>query len=104
MKFSDYQLAALRTAQAEPHRERLMVQALGLTGEAGEVGQLIKKWAWHGRSLDAEKIADELGDVLWYVADIASAMRLDLDEIASRNIEKLLRRYPGGFTPDGGMR
>ena len=104
MTFSEFQCQALRTAQAEPYRERLMVQALGLAGEASEVGQIIKKWAWHGKSLDRDKIRDELSDVLWYVADLASALNLDLDEIATHNVEKLWLRYPNGFTPDGGKR
>lgn len=104
MTFSEFQQSALRTAKEEPHRERLMVQALGLVGEAGEVGQMVKKWAWHGKSIDVEKFKDELSDVLWYVADLASAMDLNLDDIAMHNIEKLRMRYPDGFTPDGGIR
>jgi NTP pyrophosphatase (non-canonical NTP hydrolase) len=104
MTFTQFQQAALRTSQAEPHRERLMVQALGLAGEAAEVGQLIKKWAWHGKPLDAEKIKDELSDTLWYIADLASALNLNLDEIAAHNVNKLLKRYPSGFTADGGQR
>ena len=104
MTFSDFQRASLRTSQAEPHRERLLVQALGLNGEAGEIAELIKKWAWHGKPLDHEKIKDELSDLLWYVADLASACNLNLDEIAQHNVEKLQRRYPDGFTPDGGRR
>lgn len=104
MTFSDYQQAALRTSQAEPHRERLLVQALGLNGEAGEVADLIKKWAWHGKPLDSERIKDELGDCLWYLSDIASAFGLNLDDVAQHNIDKLMKRYPHGFTPDGGQR
>lgn len=104
MNFSEFQEAALRTSQSDPHRERMMVQALGLAGEAGEVGQLVKKWAWHGKPLDVEKMKDELSDVLWYVADLASALHLNLDEVASHNVEKLRKRYPNGFTPDGGIR
>lgn len=104
MTFADFQAAALRTSQAEPHRERLMVQALGLAGEAAEVGQIVKKWAWHGKPLDVEKIKDELSDCLWYLADLASAINLNLDDIARHNVDKLLARYPQGFTPDGGIR
>ena len=104
MTFSDYQQAALRTSQAEPHREWLLVQALGLASEAGEVASLMKKWAWHGKVLDPAQVKDELSDCLWYVADLASAMGLSLDDIAEHNVEKLHRRYPNGFTPDGGKR
>jgi len=104
MTFSDYQRAALRTSRAEPHRERLLVQALGLNGEAGEVAELIKKWAWHGKELDHDKVKDELSDLLWYIADLASACCLNLDDIAMHNVEKLAKRYPNGFTADGGRR
>ncbi len=104
MTFSEFQKASLRTSRADPHRERLMVQSLGLSGEASEVGQMVKKWAWHGKKIDREKFKDELSDVLWYVADLASAMELNLDDIAVHNVEKLRKRYPDGFTPDGGIR
>lgn len=104
MTFDDYQCDAARTSRADPHRERLAVQALGLAGEAGEVAQLIKKWLWHGQPLDPQRMADELGDVLWYVADLASACGLRLDDVARGNVEKLWRRYPDGFTADGGRR
>ncbi len=80
------------------------MQSLGLAGEAGEFANKIKKWAWHGSTLTTEDIADELGDVLWYLADLASAYGLTLDEIATGNIAKLYRRFPHGFTADGGRR
>lgn len=104
MTFAEFQRASLRTARENPNRERLMVQSLGLAGEAGEVGQIIKKWAWHGKELDLGKMKDELSDVLWYVSDLASACCLNLDDIAQHNIDKLAKRYQNGFTPDGGIR
>lgn len=104
MTFSEFQQASLRTSKDEPHRERMMVQALGLAGEAGEVGQMVKKWAWHGGVIEIEKFKDELSDVLWYVADLASAMGINLNDIADHNVEKLRKRYPEGFTADGGIR
>jgi len=104
MTFSDYQRSALRTSRSEPHRERMLVQALGLNGEAGEVAELIKKWAWHGKELAPDVMAKELGDCLWYLADLASACNLSLDTIAELNVSKLQQRYPDGFTADGGKR
>jgi len=73
--------------------------ALGLVGESGEVADLIKKVVAHGHPLDAEKLAQELGDVLWYLAVTADALGFSLDEIANRNITKLRARYPNGFSP-----
>lgn len=105
MTFADYQREALRTSSAPfPERERLLVQTLGLCGEAGEVAEMVKKHAWHGQPLDADVMADELGDVLWYLADLASALGVSLDDVAARNVAKLRRRYPDGFVVGGGVR
>lgn len=76
---------------------RLTNFSLGLAGESGEVCDLIKKALFHGHGLHAEKIKEELGDVLWYVAMIATTMGMSLNEIAEENIAKLSRRYPNGF-------
>lgn len=105
MTLNDYQRAAGRTSSAPwPERERLLVQTLGLCGEAGEVADLVKKDAWHGQPLTDERLCDELGDVLWYLADVARARGIDLELVAARNIAKLERRYPDGFVVGGGVR
>lgn len=105
MTLSDFQRKAARTSSAPfPERERLLVQTLGLCGEAGEVADLVKKHAWHGAALDEQRIAEELGDVLWYIADLATALGLSLDAVASINVAKLRKRYPDGFVVGGGVR
>lgn len=104
MTFDAYQVAAARTAKAEPHLERVLVQTCGLSGEVGEIADMVKKWAWHGKELDPTRMADELGDVLWYVADLASACGLSLSAVAAGNVAKLERRYPSGFVVGGGVR
>jgi NTP pyrophosphatase (non-canonical NTP hydrolase) len=105
MTFIEYQIQAARTSAAPwPERERLMVQTLGLCGESGEVADMVKKASWHGLALDSDKLRDELGDVLWYLSDIATASGLQLADIAAENIAKLKRRYPNGFTLGGGVR
>ena len=103
MTLNDYQQAALRTARdADGELQPMWYLALGLTGEAGEVANLVKKFERHGKPFDADAVADELGDVLWYLAVAASAAGLTLDEVAARNVEKLRARYPDGFKPRGG--
>lgn len=70
---------------------------LGITGESGEVADIIKKGVFHGHTFDKEELINELGDVLWYVSAIASTIDISLDVIANTNINKLKNRYPEGF-------
>jgi len=103
MDFKDYQQLASRTLLAEPDFQiqpdqvLLAWNALGLVGEAGEVAELVKKGVFHQRGLDLDKMRKELGDVLWYVAAVASNVGLTLDEIAWHNLEKLQARFPDGW-------
>lgn len=76
----------------------LLNGALGLTGEAGEVADHIKKAIFHGHSLDFTDLVNELGDVCWYLALLCHAIDVPLEEVMSRNIEKLKKRYPEGFS------
>ena len=99
MNLADYQrLAALTARQDGSVSQRRLVAALGLNGEAGELGELIKKEIGHGHAIPREAIAKELGETLWYVAAVATLYDLDLAQIAEANIEKLRQRYPDGFS------
>lgn len=93
-----YQQLANRTAGAGGDGERrLIVAALGLAGEAGEFANLVKKMTAHGHDFDRSALSDELGDVLWYIAEAASACGLQLNDVAEMNVSKLQKRYPQGF-------
>lgn len=81
----------------------LIVGAMGLAGEAGEVVDLLKKSIGHGHELDPVRIALELGDVLWYVAEIANHLDVKLSDVAEANLAKLRSRYPGGFSPQASI-
>jgi NTP pyrophosphatase (non-canonical NTP hydrolase) len=101
MNLSEYQNLAQRTSGAGGDGERrLIIAALGLTGEAGEFANMVKKLTAHGHDISPTKLADELGDVMWYVAEAASAAGLDLDDIAKMNVDKLKKRYPEGFSQE----
>lgn len=105
MRFHDYQEEAKRTLNFKPdwHPEyprKLAVLGLGLAGEAGEVVEHIKKFVGHGHELNREHVKKELGDVLWYLAAVASQCGLRLDDVAAANIAKLRARYPNGFSHD----
>lgn len=73
---------------------------LGLSGEVGEFNDMVKKWIFHEKPLNAEHAQKELGDVLWYVAMICHSFGWDLDTIMQMNVDKLKVRYPEGFDTD----
>lgn len=70
--------------------------AMGMCGEAGEASELVKKYAYHGHTIDTEHLARELGDVLWYVSYLAYLFGYPLGKIMAMNQEKLAKRYPDG--------
>lgn len=67
--------------------------SLSLAGEAGEVANIVKKVWRHGRELNPAEIADELGDVLWYLAILSDAIGYSLDDLAELNVYKLEKRH-----------
>ena len=105
MELSEYQRLSRRTAEY-PREQWLAYPALGLAGEAGEVAEHAKKAIRDdGGTVSEERrgaMAKELGDVLWYVAQLASELELDLDEIASQNLEKLRSRQRRGVLSGSG--
>ncbi|HEY3960735.1 MAG TPA: nucleoside triphosphate pyrophosphohydrolase family protein [Solirubrobacteraceae bacterium] len=105
MDLSEYQRLSRRTAEY-PREAWLAYPALGLAGEAGEVAEHAKKTIRdEGGQVSAERrtaMAKELGDVLWYVAQLASELKLDLDEIAQANLDKLLSRQQRGVLSGSG--
>jgi NTP pyrophosphatase (non-canonical NTP hydrolase) len=105
MKLSEYQRLSRRTAEY-PRQAWLAYPALGLAGEAGEVAEHAKKAIRDdGGEVSEERRAamgKELGDVLWYVSQLASELGLDLDEIAQVNLDKLLSRQRRGVLSGSG--
>lgn len=98
---NEYQIAAMRTSSKTIlPSEHLMNGALGLAGEAGEVADIVKKATFQGHTISREHIAKELGDVCWYIAETATAIGYDLETIMQMNIDKLMKRYPDGFSAD----
>ena len=97
MTINEYQRLAQRTASTGVPSSKIENGILGLCGETGEIADVYKKYLYQGHELDREHMAEELGDVCWYVAEMASGLGLPLEEIMAQNIEKLRKRYPDGF-------
>lgn len=98
MKLNEYQHLAVRTAKRVDRQYDLTHAALGLTGEAGEFCDAVKKHVIYGKPMDWSNAFEELGDVMWYVALAAEALGVSMEEIASMNIDKLRLRYPDQYT------
>lgn len=107
MEFSDYQKLALMTDRTGQDEDKsLMVTLLGLAGEAGSLLTEYKKWFRDGHAYRpfTDQVSEELGDILWYLANLASKLNLDLGEIAAENVAKNEDRWPkreaaGGESP-----
>ena len=97
MNFEDYQSEASQTALYPRRMENLEYPTLGLTGEAGEVANIVKKIQRDNSGIindeTRNKLKDELGDVLWYISACADELGLTLREIAEYNVQKLAKRH-----------
>ena len=98
---NEYQKLAMTTLNPALSKEQVLVNGvMGLCGEAGEAIDLVKKHLHQGHDLDKEALVKELGDIAWYLAETATALDIPLEEVLQRNIEKLRRRYPEGFSTE----
>ena len=79
--------------------ERLLTAAVGLSAEAGEFTEIVKKIVFQGKPVNEENLFHmkrELGDVCWYLAQACIGLNTSIDEVIEMNVEKLEKRYPGG--------
>ncbi|MBQ5328870.1 MAG: nucleoside triphosphate pyrophosphohydrolase family protein [Oscillospiraceae bacterium] len=101
MEINEYQKLAMVTLNKNLDKKEILTNSvMGLCGESGEACDIVKKHLFHGHELDRESLIKELGDVAWYLAEAASALDINLDEVFERNIEKLKKRYPEGFSEE----
>lgn len=99
MTANEYQVLAMKTLNKDlDEREVLINGVMGLCGESGEVIDIVKKHISQGHPLNKDKIVEELGDVLWYIAELATILNVTIEDIMKYNINKLSQRYEGGFT------
>ena len=97
---NEYHKLAQRTSSTSTARAKIENGCLGLAGESGEVCDILKKHLFQGHGLDGDSVIDELGDVLWYISELAAGLNKTLEEVATHNIAKLKARYPDGFDPE----
>ena len=98
MTANEYQRLAMITLNPALSKKDVLINGvMGLCGESGEAIDIVKKHLHQGHELDKEKLAKELGDIAWYLAETAYALDIPLDDILQANIEKLRSRYPEGF-------
>ncbi len=110
MQFSDYQKQSRATASYPDLGNNFVYPTLGLVGEAGEIAEKIKKLQRDQGIFAPDKvtaetktdITKELGDVLWYVTQLATEFGVDLDDVAQGNIDKLRSRLDRGVIGGSG--
>lgn len=101
MDFESYRKDVFRTVRPEtPERERLLIAALGLCGESGEVAENVKKALFQGHPLKKDALRDELGDVLWYFVFLCETAGLTVEDVMEANVAKRRKRYPDGFSSE----
>jgi len=101
MCIKKYQKETMRTLKlSEDVKYTLFELLLGLSGEVGELVNLVKKKELHNHDIMDSKISEEIGDCMWYIANICNYYNLDLSEVLHNNIEKLYKRYPEGYTTE----
>ena len=107
MDFKEYQKLAMITKMPCEKEKDMAICALGLTGESGEIADVIKKhmtgYDSKGNTsvLEIDKIKKELGDIMWYVASLCECLDLDMEDIAQMNIDKLKKRHGDKYTGFG---
>ena len=104
MTGNEYQKLAMTTLNPALSKKDVLINGvMGLCGESGEAIDLVKKHLHQGHPLDKEKLIKELGDIAWYLAEVAYALDTDLDTVLELNIAKLKARYPEGFDTEKSM-
>ena len=79
--------------------ERLLTASVGMCAEAGEFTEVVKKIIFQGKPVNEENLFHlkrELGDIMWYVMQACMGLDISLDEVIEMNVDKLVKRYPGG--------
>ncbi len=96
--YADFVRALLK--QMPTKTDDILHAAVGISGEAGELLDAVKKHWAYGKPLDMANVREELGDIMFYVTAMLNILELDGEEIVWQNVEKLEARYPGVIYSD----
>lgn len=97
MYFAEYQVIARRTQNPALTKDERREHALcGLMSEVGEIAAVFQK-KHQGHPVRTSEVALEIGDLLWFVAELCDVLGYDMDTVAKWNVDKLRERYPNGF-------
>lgn len=99
--FNEY-LEFVRSMKVYPEKHAIVYPALGLSGEAGEIAEKVKKMLRGDKPLDKEAILKELGDPLWYITSLADDLGYTLQDVIDANVEKLTSRKERGVLKGSG--
>lgn len=101
MTIKEYQKKVERTLNTNLlFREKLSMLCMGLSGETGELIDLLKKSLYHKHDFQTDKAIKEIGDIMWYLISLCNVLNLSIEDIMDKNIDKLEDRYPDGFSYD----
>ena len=94
-----FQEEALRSMRNDlPYKAICSNMCMGLAGETGETVDIFKKHIYQGKDLDINDVIEEIGDILWYIANLCNVNKITMKECMDSNVEKLRKRYPNGFS------
>ena len=96
MNYSEF--VAARFTKRHEGDDGLMHCAVGISGEAGELLDAVKKLWVYGKPLDMQNAVEELGDIEWYMEAMRSLLGVTREQVIAANVEKLSKRYPTGYT------
>lgn len=99
MEIKEFQEKSIRTMNQDlDFSEKVCNMIFGINGEVGEVTDILKKHFFQGHGLDIDHLEEELGDVMFYIVNLATLYGLDMETILQKNIDKLSKRYKDKFT------
>jgi NTP pyrophosphatase (non-canonical NTP hydrolase) len=94
------QTRALKRIENRPYGSQILHAVIGLTGEVGELASAVEKFAYYEQRFDSNNVVEEIGDCLWYLAELCDAIGISLETCMDLNLAKLKSRYPEKFSQE----